>query len=58
MTPDEQTEYQAILDRGYWAPAGNHLHFIPQPQDAARYHILSEKHVEELSHAGERSDRC
>jgi len=54
MTADEQAELQVILRRGHWIGT----RFIPQPADAALFHLLSEKHSEELRHAGERSSRC
>jgi hypothetical protein len=47
LTDAEERELQSIVARGFWAPRTSSAsgRFIPQPNDAARYHELTEKWV-------------
>ena len=44
MTSSDEKELQEILDRGHWAGR----RFIPQPEDAARYHELIEERAADM----------
>lgn len=53
LTDAEELELQMIVARGFWAPyqhreGSEAKRFIPQPNDAARYHELTEKRVAQM----------
>lgn len=60
MTPNEQLELDAIIERGEWYSQGPHYppFFAPIERDSRRYHELIDikaQDMMEASNAGERS---